>query len=208
MPTRDRPSNAVIEDLVKGMPHLPQSWDHLVNGTLSQKAEEEVSSRSCGDRIWMLGPGSAGLLEAIHSRAGAHGSVLVLDSSWEVLNWTMERALERNLVSLDVRHRSRAAFPLTQDKVDLIVAALSLHHEPALAATLADIARVLVPSGRLPILDVDRLDGRNRLACGARPLPAAELRRALKSPNLASTAPDSSTADGRSGTRARISPRR
>jgi len=57
----DKPMN-----IVQGMTRLPPAWAHLINWSLSGEAEEVLAFRSCGDRIVMLGPGSAGLLATMH----------------------------------------------------------------------------------------------------------------------------------------------
>ena len=49
----------------------------------------------------------------------------VADASWEVLNWTIERAQEARLVSIDICHTRLASLPFRDREVDLVIAPLS-----------------------------------------------------------------------------------
>ncbi len=174
---------AMIEDLLRRVPGLSGTWEHLHRSALTDGAERLLASRSCGDLIVMLGPGSAGLLARIHGRAGSQGLVYVVDPSTEVLNWTAERVLDRDLVSIDVRRSPWTTLPVGAAQVDLVIAALSLHHESRIRMVLREVARVLVPSGRFLLFDAVT-DQQRTLHCGGRALLEAELRGALGSARL------------------------
>jgi SAM-dependent methyltransferase len=178
----------MLEDHVQRLRIAPSVWEHFKGFALSARAEDAVASRSCGDTILMLGPGSEGLLSRVHTRAGWRGFVYVADASWEVLNWTIERAQEAKLVSIDIRHARLASLPFRDREVDLVIAPLSLHHETALEPVVQEVARVLVPYGRFLLLDVVSADREQpRLPCGGGSLGGTALRRLLESVNLGPT---------------------
>lgn len=134
----------------------------------------------------MLGPGSNGLLTRMNERAGHRGFVFVVDPSSEVLNWTIERAAESQLVNIDVRRGRLMSLPFPDRSADLVVAPLSLHHEPdRLFAVLTDVSRVLVPYGRFLLLEAASSGGDVILeVCGARAVPESHLRDGLAASGL------------------------
>jgi ArsR family transcriptional regulator len=175
----------LIDDLVGRSRRLPPEWRHLTAATLSTRAEDAVASRSCGDLIVMLGPGSTGLLTRINGRAGYGGFVFVVDPSSGVLNWTIERVSESQLVNIDVRRNRLTSLPFHDCTADLVVSPLSLHHEPDPLAVLREVSRVLVPYGRFLLLDAVFARGDTVLGvCGGRALPESPLRDRLAASGL------------------------
>ncbi len=176
---------ALIQDLVRRSRRLPPEWRHLTEATVSSDAENAVASRSCGDLILMLGPGSKGLLNQVNGRAGPRGFVFVVDRSSVLLNWTIERVVESHLVNIDVRRSRLTSLPFPDRTADLVVAPLSLHHEPDLIAVLREVSRVLVPYGRFLLLDAVSTRGNAVLeVCGGHAISDRMMRDGLAKSGL------------------------
>jgi SAM-dependent methyltransferase len=84
--------------------------------------------------------------------------VIGVDSSPEMLARAREKMPEGEFYEADLHD-----MPLADDSVDLVVCALSLVHVPDLAQGLAELARVLRPSGHLVISDPRGLIGDLRM---------------------------------------------
>jgi ubiquinone/menaquinone biosynthesis C-methylase UbiE len=111
-----------------------------------------------GDREW-LGERATGRVLEVAIGTGrslpfytSATSLTGVDLSPEMLAIARTRATERGL-PVDLREGDAAALPVDDESYDTVVCSLSLCSIPDAAAAIAEMKRVLVPGGRLLLLD-------------------------------------------------------
>jgi ArsR family transcriptional regulator len=82
--------------------------------------------------------------------------VIAVDRSREVLDRARALALRRDVRNIDWRRGELEALPLDDGAVDVALLSQALHHAADPAKALAEARRVLVPGGRLLVLDLRR----------------------------------------------------
>lgn len=129
---------------------------------------------------WKQGPS-----QPSERAGGASGFRVRRGSLIGVLNWTIERVVESHLVNIDVRRSRLTSLPFPDRTADLVVAPLSLHHEPDLIAVLREVSRVLVPYGRFLLLDAVSTRGNAVLeVCGGHAISDRMMRDGLAKSGL------------------------
>lgn len=115
-------------------------------------------------RILDVGCGTARLLRQTRPRY-PQAELVGVDLAWRMIT----TASARTTAELPVRYVHAAAerLPFTRDTFDLVFATLSLRHWTDPDAGIAQIARVLIPSGVLVVADVFRARRRRMLAVRA-----------------------------------------
>ncbi|MCP4004937.1 MAG: ubiquinone/menaquinone biosynthesis methyltransferase [bacterium] len=110
---------------------------------------EAVSSAGVrsGTRVLDLASGTGDLAELCRSRGA---SVLAMDLSQGMLRAARERCQSGLYVQAD-----GAALPVSDACIDVVTCGFALRNFDRLEETLAECARVLVPGGRLVVLEVD-----------------------------------------------------
>jgi len=82
--------------------------------------------------------------------------VIAVDRSRDVLDRARALAERRAIRNVEWRRGELEAVPIENESVDLVVFSQALHHAAEPSTALAEAARVLVPGGRLLVLDLRR----------------------------------------------------
>lgn len=104
-----------------------------------------------GERILEIGVGTGYYSLDLAEWVGAEGSVELFDLQREMLDHVIRRAGERGLANLAPTEGDATALPYPDGSVDAVVLIAVLGETPDRAATIAQIARVLRPGGRLVV---------------------------------------------------------
>lgn len=109
------------------------------------------------ERLLEYGAGTGLVSHALQSHVGA---VTMADTSAgmrEVMQQKIDAGIIRGARVWDLDLGIEG--PLPEDRFDLLVAALALHHVTDVARALTNFARVLEPGGHVCIIDLDHEDG-------------------------------------------------
>ncbi len=82
--------------------------------------------------------------------------VIAVDSSAKMIEVGREEARRNNVANVDFRLGDMEELPIADREVDLVFFSQSLHHALHPARALEEAARILVPGGRVVILDLAR----------------------------------------------------
>jgi ArsR family transcriptional regulator len=113
--------------------------------------------------------------------------VIAIDRSKPVLERARALARRRGVRNITWRQGEIERIPLRDASVDLAILSQALHHAADPAAAIADAARILVPGGRVLVLDLREHDQEwvtERLGDRWRGFPDAALARLLKQAGL------------------------
>lgn len=126
-------------------------WDHLRGELFGQQFQHEAVLAMLDPRLRVgdLGCGTGQFAALV---APYVARVIAVDGSPEMLTAAETRLA--TVANVDVRRGALEALPIADQDLDLAVMALVLHHVPDLARALAEAARVLVPAGRLIVIDM------------------------------------------------------
>lgn len=89
----------------------------------------------------------------------ALGHITLKDSSAGMLAVAQEKISAQGVTNMTVRQADLTAEPLPDERYDLIVSAMTLHHIPDTRRILGVFRELLAPGGRLCIADLDQEDG-------------------------------------------------
>ena len=150
------------------IPSPSRSTTHLVHDTFSAVAEQYAVSRvhAQGEdlpeilRLAALtgtehvldagcGPGPVSLL-----LAPTASRVTAVDLSEPMLGRARRTAAERSLTNIEFHRGNLADLPWPDTSFDLIVSRYAAHHWPDPQAVVAELARLLAPTGQLLLIDV------------------------------------------------------
>jgi ubiquinone/menaquinone biosynthesis C-methylase UbiE len=132
---------------------------------LRGRSEDEIASRSAylellgiapGERILEVGCGSGVVLRDVARRVAPGGRAVGLDPSPALLAVARELAAAAGLAELVELHEGDArALPFGDGAFDGALAATALIHIPDAERTVAEMARVVRPGGRVGVFDRD-----------------------------------------------------
>ncbi len=165
---------------------------------------DQLASLGCGNPTavaelrageTVLDLGSGGGLDVLLSarRVGPTGFAYGLDMTAEMLELARRNAEEAGAANVEFLEGEIEAIPLPDSSVDVIISNCVINLSVDKPAVMAEMARVLVPGGRLGVSDVvaeDRLDPSQRaergsyVGCIAGALSVAEYRQGLEAVGL------------------------
>lgn len=128
-----------------GKDYVPgKSWRSIAEALLRLMPPMNLADLGAGD-------GSFSLLLAARARR-----VIAVDSSEKMLEVARDQAARHGATNIDFRQGDMEEIPIDSASVDLVFFSQSLHHALHPQQALAEAARILVPRGRVVILDLAR----------------------------------------------------
>jgi ubiquinone/menaquinone biosynthesis C-methylase UbiE/DNA-binding transcriptional ArsR family regulator len=130
-------------------------WDHLRGELFGQQFQQDTVLAMLDPRLRVgdLGCGTGQFAALI---APYVARVVAVDGSHEMLAAAETRLAA--FANVDVRRGALESLPIGDAELDVTVMALVLHHVPDPTRALAEAARVLVPGGRLIVVDMQPHD--------------------------------------------------
>jgi ArsR family transcriptional regulator len=128
-----------------GKDYVPgKSWKSLAEALLRLMPPLVVADLGAGE-------GASALLLAQRAK-----KVIAVDSSARMIEVGREQAFRHGVKNVDYRLGDMEEIPIGDGEVDLVFFSQSLHHALHPERALAEAARILVPGGRIVILDLVR----------------------------------------------------
>jgi ubiquinone/menaquinone biosynthesis C-methylase UbiE len=117
----------------------------------------ELAQLQPGDAVLDVGCGTGTLLIEAAKRVGPSGSTQGIDRSIEMLAHARRKAAAQGITSRFVEG-SAERLPFPNVSFDVVLCTMVLHHLPApmQIATVGEMRRVLLPGGRIVIVDIQR----------------------------------------------------
>ncbi len=129
-------------------------WDRIRSLYVSESAVEAAIKRAAGDgpfeRVVDLGTGSGRMLTLLGKSAKMS---VGLDLSQNMLNIARANVTRAGLEKVELRHGDIFATRLPKHSADLVLVHQVLHYLADPAAAVAEAARLVMPGGRLLIVD-------------------------------------------------------
>jgi ArsR family transcriptional regulator len=126
-----------------GKDYVPgKSWKSLAEALLRLMPPLVVADLGAGE-------GAFALLLAQRAK-----KVIAVDSSAKMIDVSREQALRHGVTNVDYRLGDMEEIPIGSGEVDLVFFSQSLHHALHPARAIAEALRILVPGGRIVILDL------------------------------------------------------
>ncbi|MDI1326707.1 MAG: metalloregulator ArsR/SmtB family transcription factor [Brevundimonas sp.] len=129
-------------------------WDRIRSLYVSETAVEAAIKRAAGDgpfeRVVDLGTGSGRMLTLLGKSAKMS---VGLDLSQNMLNIARANVTRAGLEKVELRHGDIFATRLPEHSADLVLVHQVLHYLADPAAAVAEAARLVMPGGRLLIVD-------------------------------------------------------
>jgi ubiquinone/menaquinone biosynthesis C-methylase UbiE/biotin operon repressor len=128
-----------------GKDYVPgKSWKSVAEALLRLMPPLVIADLGAGE-------GASALLLAQRAK-----KVIAVDSSARMIEVGREQALRHGVKNIDYRLGDMEEIPIGDGEVDLVFFSQSLHHAQHPERALAEAARILVPGGRILILDLVR----------------------------------------------------
>ena len=120
----------------------------------------DLAQLQSGEAVLDVGCGTGTQALVAKERVGATGRVCGIDPSRSLLSAARRKA-KRVGLSIDLQPGSIEHIPASSQSFDVVLSTFMMHHVPDQHKHqgLAEIARVLVPGGRLLIIDFERSEG-------------------------------------------------
>jgi len=113
---------------------------------------------SAGERVLDVGCGTGTLGLAAKRRVGAKGQVHGIDPSKEMIARARAKANRKSVaIVFDIASAQKLPFP--DASFDVVLSSLMLHHLPDREQAVAEMRRVLTPSGRLMVVELVKKPG-------------------------------------------------
>ena len=133
---------------------IAPQWDRIRSLYVSESAVEAAITRAAGDgpfeRVVDLGTGSGRMLTLLGRKAKMS---VGLDLSQNMLNIARANVTRAGLDKVELRHGDIFATRLPERSADLVLVHQVLHYLADPAAAVAEAARLVMPGGRLLIVD-------------------------------------------------------
>lgn len=155
----------VTTPTTKGILIRRPSWYDAMNRFLFLGRERQfrestvdLAAITRGHTVLDVGCGTGNLTMAAKIRAGTDGEVYGIDAAPEMIQKAERKAAKKHL---NIRYRVGLIedIPFPDNKFDVVVSSLMLHHLPRdlKRQGIAEVSRVLKPGGRFVAVDVDPL---------------------------------------------------
>jgi SAM-dependent methyltransferase len=132
-------------------PYSQRFWVEAPHPFITRARLKAVLEAKQGERVLEVGPGTGYYTLDVAEWVGPDGSVDILDLQQEMLDHTMRRAAERNLVNITPTRSDATALPFVDETFDAAFLVTVLGEIPDQDAALRELARVLKPGGRLVV---------------------------------------------------------
>jgi ubiquinone/menaquinone biosynthesis C-methylase UbiE len=132
-------------------PYNQRFWVQAPHPFITRARLREILEPVPGEHVLEVGPGTGYYTLAVAEWLGAEGRLDVFDLQQEMLDHTMRRAGERGLVNITPTQGDAQQLPYDDATFDAAYLVTVLGEIPDQAAALAELRRVLKPSGRLVV---------------------------------------------------------
>jgi ubiquinone/menaquinone biosynthesis C-methylase UbiE len=132
-------------------PYNQRFWVQAPHPFITRARLREILEPVPGERVLEVGPGTGYYTLAVAEWLGPEGRLDVFDLQQEMLDHTMRRADERGLVNITPTQGDAQQLPYDDATFDAAYLVTVLGEIPDQAAALAELRRVLKPSGRLVV---------------------------------------------------------
>jgi ubiquinone/menaquinone biosynthesis C-methylase UbiE len=125
-------------------------YDEGLRDIIIQKANIKT-----GNIVLDIGCGTGFLSLGVAKAVGNNGKVLDIDISEEMMQKAKENLSRAGVSNVELRVDNAENIPSEDDSVDAVVGNMVLHHCPNPELAIKEMARVLKPSGRLVLADME-----------------------------------------------------
>jgi ubiquinone/menaquinone biosynthesis C-methylase UbiE len=132
-------------------PYNQRFWVQAPHPFITRARLREILEPVPGERVLEVGPGTGYYTLAVAEWLGPEGRLDVFDLQQEMLDHTTRRAGERGLVNITPTQGDAQQLPYDDATFDAAYLVTVLGEIPDQAAALAELRRVLKPSGRLVV---------------------------------------------------------
>lgn len=132
-------------------PYSQRGWLELPRPVITRSRLREMLDPGPGERVLEIGPGTGYYSLPVARSIGSEGALHVLDVQSEMLVHTRNRARDAGIGTIEPMRGDARALPYPDDRFDAAYLVLVLGEVPDQERTLAELARVLEPGGRLVV---------------------------------------------------------
>ncbi|HEU5142866.1 MAG TPA: class I SAM-dependent methyltransferase [Solirubrobacterales bacterium] len=132
-------------------PYGQRFWVEAPHPVITVERLRKVLRPQPGERVLEIGPGTGYYTLDMAEWVAPGGTVEIFDLQQEFLDHVMRRAAERGVDNVIPTQGDATALPYEEDSMDAVVLTAVLGEIPDRAAALAEIRRVLRPTGRLVV---------------------------------------------------------
>jgi ubiquinone/menaquinone biosynthesis C-methylase UbiE len=130
-------------------PYGQRFWVEAPHPFITRQKLREALNPQDGERVLDLGPGTGYYTLDLAEWLAPAGALDIFDLQQEMLDHTMRRVADRGLANVIATQGDARALPYGDATFDAVVLIAVLGEIPDQDAAMAEIARVLKPSGRL-----------------------------------------------------------
>lgn len=132
-------------------PYNQRFWVQAPHPVITRERLRGILDPQPGERILEVGPGTGYYSLDVAEWIGPQGSLDILDVQQEMLDHTMERAVDRGLANVNPALADATEMPYAEDTFDAAYLVTVLGEIPDQDAALRELCRVLKPGGRLVV---------------------------------------------------------
>jgi ubiquinone/menaquinone biosynthesis C-methylase UbiE len=152
-----------INPIVETYSRLAREYDEDANfvscwGRASERALSTIRLREDYQVVVDMGCGTGRAIHALAAAGSPHTQFIGIDPAENMCHIAAQKAAEQK--SVQIRQGAFEKIPLETNSVDYIYSILAFHWVTDLAASVAEIARVLKPDGEMDLFFIGRDNGR------------------------------------------------
>jgi len=132
-------------------PYGQRFWVEAPHPLITRDRLRSVLRPAPGERVLEIGPGTGYYTLDIAEWVGGNGTVEIFDLQQQMLDHTMRRVAERDLLNVTPTQGDAQSLPYEGESFDAAVLITVLGEIPDSEQALREIARVLRPGGRLVV---------------------------------------------------------